>query len=173
MEFRVWSFGFRVRCLVLRVSGFMVRVSGPVSPVPGVNAPLLSSSSIVPSGTFEPQPKVNFLDIIRRRGQSSPKVDKHGQTAPKTGLGYPPKGLAWPPPLPPLSFLCLCFLFKAPGHTVEYDSFIKSQLLSRNEMWGFMQCNFAHVTPQRLGGTKFACSAVLESYFLKLGLRET
>ena len=35
--------------------------------------------------------------------------------------------------------------FRASSHTGEYDSFIKSQLESRNQLQGLMQCKFGHV----------------------------
>ena len=39
------------------------------------------------------------------------------------------------------------FLLLAPGfHMVENDPFIKSQLASRNQLYGLMRCKFGHVT---------------------------
>ena len=43
-------------------------------------------------------------------------------------------------------------------HTVKYDPFIKSQLVSGNQLSDLMWCNFGHATPQMLGWTKFSYS---------------
>jgi len=40
-------------------------------------------------GPFEPQSKVNFARFFGNRGQFSPNVDKHGETAPRTRSGQP------------------------------------------------------------------------------------
>ena len=39
-------------------------------------------------------------------------------------------------------------------HSVEVDSFIKSQLASRSQLSGLIWCKFGHVTTRSWGGTK-------------------
>ena len=40
------------------------------------------------------------------------------------------------------------------NHTVDYEPFIESQLVSCNQIDGHIWCKFGHATPQYLGGTK-------------------
>ena len=42
----------------------------------------------------------------------------------------------------------------ASGHTMDYDPLIKSQLASRNQLWGLVWCKFGHMTLKIWGGRR-------------------